>query len=341
MGHYATWLYCLLAGSAVVRLSAAEDPVQSKDHHDLRSPVRLIEGFSPLAAALADVIAPGFEQQVKMKGRGKDGEDDGGIEDNSFLIEEAYNQEPGVVQHIFNWARGWDWTDGRSSAFDFVFTQEWPIGSQRHQFSYTIPISTFSEHPDGGSSSEEDGFGDILLNYRFQLLKETEHQAAFAPRFSVILPTGDEDEGLGAGEVGYQINLPLSKKLRQWALHANAGLTAIPDVKAGVDPAVSFGGRTLNGYNLGASAIWLVRPSVNVMFEALAVWNEELTETASENRTYEMLLSPGIRWAPYTSGETQWVLGIGLPIGVSRDAPDISLFFYMSLEHPFKEGARN
>ncbi len=24
------------------------------------------------------------------------------IEDNSFLIEEAYNQEPGVVQHIFN-----------------------------------------------------------------------------------------------------------------------------------------------------------------------------------------------------------------------------------------------
>ncbi|PYL47388.1 MAG: hypothetical protein DMF40_08590 [Verrucomicrobia bacterium] len=25
-----------------------------------------------------------------------------GIQDSSFLIEEAYNQEPGVVQHIFN-----------------------------------------------------------------------------------------------------------------------------------------------------------------------------------------------------------------------------------------------
>src|SRR5437867_10915261 len=25
-----------------------------------------------------------------------------GIQDNSFLIEEAYNQEPGVVQHILN-----------------------------------------------------------------------------------------------------------------------------------------------------------------------------------------------------------------------------------------------
>ena len=25
-----------------------------------------------------------------------------GIQDNSFFIEKAYNQEPGVVQHIFN-----------------------------------------------------------------------------------------------------------------------------------------------------------------------------------------------------------------------------------------------
>jgi outer membrane putative beta-barrel porin/alpha-amylase len=307
MRHYyrAIWLYCLLA-------------------------VLPIRG-----SIAADVIVSGFEQQAEINGRGKDGEDDGGIEDNSFLIEEAYNQEPGIVQHIFNWVRGWDWTEGHSRTFDFVFTQEWPIGSQTHQFSYTVPISTFSEHPDGGPSSEEEGFGDILLNYRLQLLKETESQVAFAPRSSVILPTGDEDEGLGTGEVGYQINLPLSKKVGQWAFHANAGLTVIPDVKAGVDPALSFDGRTLNGYNLGASAIWLARPSVNFKLEALAVWDEELTETGSKDHTFEMLLSPGIRWAPYTSGDTQWVLGIGLPIGVSRDARDISLFFYMSFEHPF------
>ncbi len=40
-----------------------------------------------------------------------------------------------------------------------------------------------------------------------------------------------------------------------------------------------------------------------------------------------------------SGGDTQWVLGIGLPIGVSRDAPDISLFFYLSIEHPFKQRA--
>jgi hypothetical protein len=104
-----------------------------------------------------------------------------------------------------------------------------------------------------------------------------------------------------------------------------------------VSPAIDFAGRTLNGYNLGGSVIWLARKDLNFMFEALALWDEELTDSGSEDHTFEMLLSPGIRWAPYTSGETQWVLGIGLPIGVSQDAPDISLFFYMSFEHPFKD----
>ena len=52
------------------------------------------------------------------------------IKDNSFLIEEAYNQEEGVVQHISNWMR-----DRATNDWIYTFTQEWPIGSQTHQFS--------------------------------------------------------------------------------------------------------------------------------------------------------------------------------------------------------------
>ncbi|HEY3168477.1 MAG TPA: hypothetical protein VGK57_14685, partial [Candidatus Binatia bacterium] len=58
------------------------------------------------------------------------------IEDNSFLIEEAYNQEPGVVQHIFTAA--YTTTRGRHG-WSFTFTQEWPVFSLEHQLSYTIP----------------------------------------------------------------------------------------------------------------------------------------------------------------------------------------------------------
>ena len=56
------------------------------------------------------------------------------IQDNSFLIEEAYNQEAGVVQHIQTLRRiRRDWF--------YTFTQEWPLGSQAHRFSYTVPYS--------------------------------------------------------------------------------------------------------------------------------------------------------------------------------------------------------
>ncbi|HXT54767.1 MAG TPA: hypothetical protein VN826_09700, partial [Candidatus Eisenbacteria bacterium] len=60
----------------------------------------------------------------------------GVIEDNSFLIEEAYNQEVGVVQHIFQSVYS---NDPRQRGWAFAFTQEWPIYGQDHQFSYTIP----------------------------------------------------------------------------------------------------------------------------------------------------------------------------------------------------------
>ncbi len=46
-----------------------------------------------------------------------------GIMDNSFLVEEAYNQEAGVVQHIFNGIYGLNRAPGSDDrTFDFVFT---------------------------------------------------------------------------------------------------------------------------------------------------------------------------------------------------------------------------
>src|SRR5262245_43995826 len=61
-----------------------------------------------------------------------------GIQDNSFFIEEAYNQEPGVVQHILNVPI--NFMNG-SREITPSFTQEWPVFSQTHQFSYTIPYA--------------------------------------------------------------------------------------------------------------------------------------------------------------------------------------------------------
>src|SRR3982750_1453433 len=110
------------------------------------------------------------------------------IEDNSFLPEEAYNQEPRVVQHISVLdvlARG-------GVGWSYSFTQEWPLFGQTHQLSYTIPVT----HGEGAAGT---GLDDVALNYRYQLVGSGETRVAVAPRVSAILPTGNPDRDRGAG----------------------------------------------------------------------------------------------------------------------------------------------
>src|SRR5437773_2604871 len=95
------------------------------------------------------------------------------IIDNSFLVEEAFNQEAGVFQNIFTWARS------RDGSWDAAFTQEWPAPNMAHQFSYTLGFSH------AGSAT---GIGDVLLNYRYQLRAESARAPALSPRVSLILP---------------------------------------------------------------------------------------------------------------------------------------------------------
>ena len=237
-----------------------------------------------------------------------------GIQDNSFFVEEAYNQEPGVVQHIFNLPIFF--SDG-DEEIATIFTQEWPVFSQTHQFSYTVPY-IFTE--------DENAFGDVRLNYRLQALMESERTPAFAPRFSFILPTGDADKGFGHDRLGYEINLPFSKIVSdRWTLHFNAGGFVFPDVRD----------HDLWNYNLGASAIFAVSENFNFMLESVAVWEEDVDETRNVDRTVTALISPGARYAFNLPNDLQIVVGAATPIGLTSDSPDWGLFFYLSIEHPF------
>lgn len=244
-----------------------------------------------------------------------------GIQDNSFLIEEAYNQEPGVVQHILNIIHTVNRQAGPDEhEWSFVFTQEWPAISQTHQLSYTVPYTFLAS----GKESES-GFEDVRLNYRLQALMESERTPAFAPRFSLILPTGASDKGLGNGTVGYQINLAVSKIVSdRWTLHGNAGATFLPDVN----------GHDLVSYNLGASAIYAVSSNFNLMLEAVADWDEE-EDQGGTTRDAAVVISPGLRYAFNHANDAQTVIGIAAPIGVTSAAPDFGIFIYASFEHFF------
>ena len=71
---------------------------------------------------------------------------------------------------------------------------------------------------------------DMRLNYRLQAFMEGKYTPAFAPRLSLVLPTGDSDKGFGTGVVGYEFNLPFSKIVSdRWTLNFNAGMSVFPN----------------------------------------------------------------------------------------------------------------
>jgi hypothetical protein len=237
-----------------------------------------------------------------------------GIQDNSFFVEEAYNQEAGVVQHIFNLPIFSTHGDKEISP---NFTQEWPFFGQTHQLSYTVPY-TFTEN--------ENGFEDVRLNYRLQALMESGRMPAFAPRLSLVLPVGDADKGFGNDRLGYEANLPFSKIVSdRWTLHFNAGGSVFPDVHD----------HDLWNYNLGASAIFAVSKNFNLMLESVVNWEEDVAARKNVDHTVSALISPSARYAINLPNDLQIVVGAAIPVGLTSDSPDWGVFFYLSFEHPF------
>jgi hypothetical protein len=121
------------------------------------------------------------------------------IQDNSFLMEEAYNQEPRTVQHILGMMRGADhhWTG--------AFTEEWPMLGIEHQISYTLPL---------------DASTAAAINYRYQLIGDGEAVVACAPRLSLTVGTRHDRT------YGMQLLVPVSVVVSdRFATHWNAGAT--------------------------------------------------------------------------------------------------------------------
>jgi hypothetical protein len=244
-----------------------------------------------------------------------DSQDPPPIRDNSFLIEEAYNQEPGVVQHILLFARDRATRDG-----ELGFTQEWPFVSQNHQLSYSVPLVSAA-----GSS----GVGDVALNYRYRWLARSRSESVI--RISALLPTGNAERGMGAGGGGVGLNLPVSMEIgRAVAAHWNVGGSVIPSARAGDGTR-----RAASELFAGASVVWLLHPMLNVLAES--VWSRAAAPGIGGTRTSETSLTvvPAVRGAINLRSGAQIVPGAGLTLD-ARDGMRISgLLLYLSFEHEF------
>ena len=246
------------------------------------------------------------------------------IQDNSFLVEEAYNQNFGVVQHISSFTRFWN-----SKDWNYTFTQEWPVpGDARQQLSYTLAALHAGAFPGSGV-----GIGDVFLNYRYQLVGSGDTKVAFAPRLSLIFPSGDSTLGRGQGSFGLQTSLPLSVVLtKKLVSHWNAGATFFPRAQ---DP--SGDRAAVAGYNFGQSFVWLAHTRFNVLLETVFASSQTVVGRDRTEWSNSLFLSPGVRWSYNFRNGLQIVPGIGLPIGVGPSEGEKAILLYLSFEHPFRK----
>ena len=290
-----------LAGAALFALSSL----------GIETPVLATESASSPAAESTQTAPPAT---------GASPEPPAPIRDNSFLLEEAYNQEAGVVQHINSFFGSLDNRD-----WLYTFTQEWPIRGQKNQLSYTLTLT------DPGRLGGETGPGDMLLNYRYQVAGGGPERVAFAPRVSLLLPTGDEEENRGFGHWGVFVNLPLSVEFTPSLVgHSNLGAGWIPSARnADGDEA------DLKALFVGQSLIWLARSNFNVMLEAVWAKEEEVAANLETDKSSSFFVNPGLRWAINLPSGLQIVPGVSVPIGFGSSHGEEAFLLYLSFEHPF------
>ena len=231
------------------------------------------------------------------------------ITDNSFLVEEAFNQDPKVVQNIFEVTR-------QSGDWQMTFSQEWPAPGKRHQLSYTLAAE---------SVASKTGFGDVYLNYRVQALDEGPGRPAFSPRLSVIVPSGRVSAG--GGEAGVQVNLPLSKQHGDFYFHGNGGFTWRPRGERAdlLSPA------------LAGSVVYRLRPMLNLMLESVLEFDAADTPAGAVQRTRSFTLSPGLRGGWNVAEDAQVIVGFAVPITRASGESSAGVFLYFSYELPFSK----
>ena len=111
--------------------------------------------------------------------------------DNSFFLEEAFNQPIGVVQFV---------QDYNTLTNEFTHTGELPLGQKDHQFSYLVG---------------QDQNIDPVLSYRFQSISEP--SVYLAHRFGVIVPLENE-------RYGFEFKQAFTYVLNdRWMAHWNFG----------------------------------------------------------------------------------------------------------------------
>jgi hypothetical protein len=246
------------------------------------------------------------------------------LQDNGFLVEEAFAQESDSIQHTYRFRRSFD-----GQGWEGVFEEEMPLGNEKHQLSISLPSSGFTSEEAGKTK----GFGDVEVNYRYQLVGGESSRFSVAPGISAILPSGNYKKGLGSGSFGMEFSLPVTIAITKRLMsHSSVGVTYTPYARN-----VEGERAATANFEAGQSLVWLAHPKFNPLIEFVWERRKEVIGSKLTKAENEYFVSPGFRWGHMFKNGLKIVPGVAFPIGVGSSKGENGIFFYLSFEHPFKK----
>jgi len=169
--------------------------------------------------------------------------------------------------------------------------------------------------PDGGSS--ESGFADTQVFGKVRLI---EKPVILSVGTVITIPTGDEDEGMGTGELDMEFFGAIRKAYRSMTCVANAGFRVNQDADARLSEG-GFAGKQSGGETEGKVSGTL---GAGLIFLQGEHWSYQ-AELSFETKRYRNHDS-NLRFIPGVSYRTARAsLRAGVAIGLSDAAPDYSL----------------
>jgi hypothetical protein len=176
-----------------------------------------------------------------------------------------------------------------------------------------------------GDGSHTGGMGDVELGLHYALRPEVEEVAVILGA-DVGLPTGDEAKGLGSGETDVEFFAIAGMKLGRAELH----MTGLLELEEEAEPA------------LNAAAVYPYRDlritlEANVLPDGGGAKGRVVgpggaqTPGAKLNEGFWVVVTPGLFHRP--SPEVEY--GIGMPIGLTRAAPDWGVIARLTVEFEF------
>ena len=117
---------------------------------------------------------------------------------------------------------GFEYADDTDDEYNFSATVKYGLGER-----WDIGVEITYLYIDKESEDDDNGMGDYVFCSKYRFVDESEDFPALALGFSLKTNTGDEDEGLGSGELDYALNIILTKALDKIIGHVNLGYTYV------------------------------------------------------------------------------------------------------------------